>query len=125
MTGAAARSAATSYFDLYAAGQYAAAYELLSPAAQKVIKERVWVRVHQECRGTPGLAYKVTRPVLAGSIAVVNVSLAGAASSLGSEEQSFAYRGGRWLYVPSDLSLYRHRTVPEILAGLKAQGVCS
>jgi hypothetical protein len=55
----------------------------------------------------------------------VNVSLAGAAASLGSEEQTFAYRGGRWLFSPSDVAAYRHHTVAQAVAALHAQGVCT
>ena len=124
-TAAAAKGAAVTYFDLYAAGQYAAGYQLLAPAARKAVTKRVWIRVHQQCRSSSSLAYKVTRPQLAGPIAVVNVSLAGAAAALGSEEETFAYRGGRWLFRPSDLSVYRHRRVPQIVAELKAQNLCN
>ena len=50
---------------------------------------------------------------------------AGAASALGSEEETFTYRAGRWLFRPSDLSVYRHHRVAEIVAELKAQNLCN
>jgi hypothetical protein len=122
---AGAKAAATAYFDLYAARQYGAGYQLLTPSARRAVTKGVWVKVHDECRGGTQLAYKVTRPVLAGTAAVVNVSLAGAASKIGSEEQTFAYRGGRWLFEPSDISAYRHGGAARVVARLRAQGLCS
>jgi hypothetical protein len=124
-TAAGAKSAAVTYFDLYAARQYAAGYRLLTHAARTAVPKRTWVKVHDDCISSAGLAYKVSRPQLAGTTAVVNVSLAGAASKIGSEEQSFTYQGGRWLFAPSDLPTYRHHTVAQAVAALKAQGLCS
>ncbi len=37
----------------------------------------------------------------------MSISLAGVASKLGSEEVTFVYRGGKWLYAPSDLASYQ------------------
>jgi hypothetical protein len=124
LTGAAAGQAAVTYFDLYAAGQYGAAYSLLSPHARKVISAHVWAGVHAECKpAAANLAYKVTHPILAGSTAVVTVSLAGTLSKLASAEETFTYSGGRWWYSPSDLSDY-HATTAASVAALKAAGLC-
>jgi hypothetical protein len=126
MTAAAAQAAATAYFDFYAAGQYAGVYQLLSPAPRQVVSRAEWMAVHHACRSTTaGLAYKVSRPELAGTTAVVNVSLAGAAAAIGSEEETFTYSGGRWLYAPSDLSVYQHHTAAQAVEAAKAQGLCS
>jgi hypothetical protein len=127
VTSSAVRAAATAYFHLYGAGRYAATWPLLSLATRRAIPERVWVRVHDECVSHAGkLAYKVGQVELAGKTAVVSVSSAGAAASaLGSEAQAFAYAGGRWAFVPSDLSAYRGHTVAQAVAALKAQGVCT
>jgi hypothetical protein len=123
-TAAAAKAAATTYFSLYAAGQYAATYPLLDPLARRRIPEATWVTVHQHCRSsTSGLSYKVGKATQAGNSAVMSVSLAGVASSLGSEEVTFVYRGGGWLYAPSDLSSY-NGTAARIGARLKAAGNC-
>ena len=46
VTKAAVRSAATSFFALYSAGQWAAAYALVAPPAQRVVSETTWARVH-------------------------------------------------------------------------------
>ena len=53
---------------------------------------------------------------LAGRSAVISVSLAGMASSLGSEEVSLVYRGSKRLYAPSDLASYQG-TAAHIIAG--------
>jgi hypothetical protein len=125
VTAAAAKSAATAFFSLYAAGQYPATYPLLDPLARRRIPEATWVTVHQRCKGTAsGLSYKVGTPTLAGRSAVMSVSLAGVASSLGSEEVTFVYRGGQWLYAPSDLASYGGSAV-HIIARPKAAGNCA
>ena len=125
-TAAGARSAATAYFDLYAAGQYAATWSLLSTGARQVVNRSKWVKVHDRCirSGTSGLSYKIGRITLAGNIAVVKVSLAGALSKLGSEEQSFTYSGGKWGFAPSDLSAYKGHTVAQTVASLKSMQLC-
>jgi hypothetical protein len=124
ITPAAAHSAATAFFSLYAAGQYAATYPLLAPLARRRIPETTWVIVHQRCRGSvAGLSYKVGKATLAGRSAVMSVSLAGAAATLGSEEVSFVYRDGKWPYAPSDLASYQG-TAAHIITRLKAAGTC-
>ena len=124
-TAVAAKSTATLFLDQYAAGQYPATYTMLSPNAQKFITERTWVRVHQTCKSTRDVSYTVTGPVLSGSSAVVNVSLAGSGSDLGSNQENFIYRGGRWRFVPPDLSLYKHRTAAEVTTKLKSLNECA
>src|SRR6202046_2114839 len=94
-TAAAAKSAATLCLDLYAAGPHSATYEMSSPGAKKVITERTWARVHQTCKDNPGASFTVTGPVLTGSNAVLNVSLAGTQSALGSDQERLVYRGDR------------------------------
>ena len=123
-TAAAAKSAATLFLDLYAAGQYSATYAMLSPGAKKVISERTWVRVHQTCKNNPGASFTVTGPVLTGSNAVVNISLAGTQSDLGSDQESFVYRGDRWYFVPPDMSLYKHHNAAEVTAKLTSLDEC-
>jgi len=124
VSAAAAQSAARAFFSLYAAGQYAATYPLLAPLARHRISEATWVAVHQRCRSsTAGLSYKVGTATLAARSAVMSVSLAGVASKLGSEEVTFVYRGGRWLYAPSDLASYQG-TAASIIARLRTAGNC-
>lgn len=126
VTAAGALAAADTYFGFYGAGQYAAAYPLLAPASRAAVSEHVYVAAHQQCRrASAGLSYKVSHPIVSGTTAVVTVSLAGAAASLGSEQASFTYSGGRWLYDIPDLAVYRHHTVRQALAALTAQGDCS
>ena len=123
-TAAAAKAAAESYFTLYAAGQYAAVYPMLDAQARAAIPEATWVTVHQDCKSAAsGLSYAVGAPVMAGSTAVVKVSIAGALSKLGSEEESFTYEGGKWLFAPNDLPSYKG-TPAQIVARLKAAGSC-
>jgi hypothetical protein len=123
-TAAGAKSTATLFLDLYAAGQYSATYAMLTPNAKKYISKHTWVRVHQACKGTHGGSYAATNPVVTGSNAVVSVSLADTKTDLGSDHENFIYRDHRWSFVPPDLSLYKHHTVAEITADLKALGEC-
>jgi hypothetical protein len=119
----AAQSAARLFFALYAAKQYKPTYELLLPAAAKVIPERTWVRVNQKCK-TVDATYKIAQPFVAGNRAVVDMAPPGAASSSSSKSETFINSGGHWLFVPDDISAYDHHTVPQIVAALKAQSVC-
>jgi hypothetical protein len=123
---AAAKSAAETYFGLYAAGQYGAVYPMIAPAARRYIRESVWVGLHNRCRpsATATLSYKVTHPILAGTVAVVTVGYAGTAAALGSEQITFKYVGGNWYYQPSDLGVYRHHDLAQAVTAAKAGGIC-
>jgi hypothetical protein len=128
-TAAAARSAAENMFALYAAGQFAAVYPMLSAQTRAAATEHKWVTVHQRCASsTSGLSYKVGRPVMAGQTAVMSVSLAGAAAAIGSEEVSFVYQSGGWFWAPSasEMSSAGHYrgSVARIVARLKAADLC-
>jgi hypothetical protein len=123
---AAASAVARQYLGLYSAGQFAIAYGLLAPSAQRAVSQATWAAVHQGCPSqAAGLAYDVKDATLTGNTAVVTVTLAGAASSLASESESLTYSGGRWGFVPNDLSLYEHGSVKADLAAAKAGGYCA
>jgi hypothetical protein len=125
-TAAAARSVAEQYFGLYSAGQFAASYGLLAPSVRRAVSEATWVAVHQGCPAqAAGLAYKVSKATITGNTAIVTVSLAGAAASLGSESQALIYSAGQWGLVPSDLRLYKHGSVRADIAAAKAAGYCA
>jgi hypothetical protein len=126
-TAAAAKSAASAYFALYGAGQYAAVYPMIDPADRAQIQQSVWVAVHQTCRNqsSAGLTYAVSHPVAAGSDVVFSVGFAGAAAALGSEQVTFEYVGGQWYYVPSDEHVYAGHTAAQGIAAAKADGLCS
>jgi hypothetical protein len=84
------------------------------------------VAVHRGCPAqSAGLAYNVSKATLTGSTAIVTVSLAGAAASLGSESQALTYSAGRWGLVPGDLGLYKHGGVKADIAAAKAAGYCA
>jgi hypothetical protein len=123
-TAAGALSAADTYFALYGAGQYAAVYPLIAPADRAVIAESVWTGLHQSCP-VPGLTYQVKTPLVSGAMAVMAVGYSGAASAIGSEQVTFAYSGGRWYYLPSDMSVYRGHDLAQAVTAAKAAGLCS
>lgn len=125
-TASAARSVAEQYFGLYSASQFAAAYRLLAPSAQRTVSQATWVAVHRGCPAqSAGLAYNVSQATLTGSTAIVTVSLAGAAASLASESEALTYSVGRWGLIPNDLSLYKHGSVETDIAAAKAAGYCA
>lgn len=125
-TAAAARSVAEQYSGLYSASQFTTAYGLLAPSVQRAVSETTWVAVHQGCPAqSAGLAYNVGQATLTGNTAIVAVSLAGVAASLGSESEALAYSAGRWGLVPNDLSLYEHGSVKADIAAAKAAGYCA
>lgn len=126
VTKAAARSAAKAYFALYGAGQYAAVYPMIVPSSRRYISKSVWVRLHVACKNpaSAGLTYRVTHPVLAGRVAVVSVGFAGAASALGSEQQTFTYVSGKWYYKPDDLYVYKGHDLAQAIGAAKQNGFC-
>ena len=126
-TVAAAKSAAKTYFGLYGAGQYAAVYPMIAPKYRRHIKQAVWVGVHAACpSAAAGLSYKISDPIPAGSSTVIfTVSLAGVASSLGSEQVTMSYTGGRWYFDPTDVSIYHGHTLAQAVAAAKTDGFCS
>jgi hypothetical protein len=124
-TAAGAKAAAQSYFALYAAGQYAAVYPMIDAQARAAIPEATWVTVHRDCKSTAsGMSYAVGAPTLAGATAVMSVSISGALSKLGSEEETFLYQGGKWVWDETVLTSWKG-TPAQILAAFKAAGKCS
>jgi hypothetical protein len=125
-TGVAATAVAEQYLGLNSGGQFEASWGLLAPSAQRAISEATWVAVHQGCPSqSAGLAYQVKDTTVTGNTAVVTVSLAGAAASIGSESEALTYSAGRWGFVPNDLSLYRHGSVKADITAAKAAGYCA
>jgi len=83
-TAAAAAAVAKQYFGLYSAGQFALSWTLLALSAQRSVSKATWVAVHQGCPAqSAGLAYEVKDTTVTGNTAVVTVSLAGVAASIG------------------------------------------
>ncbi len=125
-TAAGARVAASRFFGLYTASQYAEAWTLLPPSTRRSISQETWTAVHQACpSASAGLAFKITDVTVTGNTAVVTYTLAGAASALGTATQAFTYSQGQWWLVLSDPGMYEHGSVKKDIAAAKAQGQCS
>lgn len=125
-TAAEASAVARQYFGLYSAGQFALSWTLLAPSAQRSVSKATWVAVHQGCPAqSAGLAYEVKDTTVTGNTAVVTVSLAGVAASIGSESEAFTYSAGRWGLAPNDLSFYEHGSIRADIAAAKAAGYCA
>jgi hypothetical protein len=119
-TGAAA--AAAQAFGLYASGQFAALWSLLSPATKRHVTENAWVSVHRACQSgaaEPGTVKAVT---VFGNAAIVTEAVAGTPPH--TIEVVFNDVNGRWSYSPEDPSVYGHRSVAADIAAAKSAGLC-
>jgi hypothetical protein len=127
-TEAGVRSAATQFYALYSAGQWAPAWQMLTPAAQRQVPEATYAAVHAGCpSASAGLARVIKGVTMAGSTAVVTETVAGVASALGSVTDAWSYSGGRWGIALSQSSLadYSHGSAAADVAALKAAGSCA
>jgi hypothetical protein len=127
-TEAAVRSDATQFHALYAAGQWAQAWEMLAPASQKAVPQSLYVAVHQGCQSpSAGMARVIKSITMAGSTAVVTETIGGALSSLGSVTDAWTYSGDRWGITldPSGLKDYSHGSAAADVAAMKAAGDCA
>lgn len=123
VTLAAARQAATKFLDLYAAGSYAAAWELIAPGLRKNISEAAWVGVHQACKNPSArMTYVISHGVLAGVPLVVFTVSPEVAHS---KQLAFTYDDGAWGYDPSDGWIYFSHTFQQALATAKAKRRCN
>lgn len=116
---ATARAAATQFYGLYFARQFAASWNLLAPTAKGQIPLSTWVEVHNGC---PSAGAGKSRPIKSvtvfGHAAIVTETITGAAVV-------FNYDKGYWGYSPGDASIYRHGSVTADIAAAKAAGLCS
>jgi hypothetical protein len=124
-TAAAATAAARQYFDFYSAGDFGAAWGLLTPSAQREIGEATWVGVHQRCPAPAGVSYQVKSAKVTGGRAAVTVAQIEAEKNVGTVTEPFSYSAGRWGFVPEDTSLYRHGSVKADVSAAKAEGYCA
>jgi hypothetical protein len=124
-TAAGARAAARSFFNLYATSQWAATYQLLSPAAQHAVSEVTWAKAQQGCPNQGvRLAGTIKSVTLTGNTAVVRATPLPGEAGWVYTEQVFTYSRGRWRYSPYDLDIYHGRTIGQIVTDLKARGYC-
>jgi hypothetical protein len=121
---AGARSAAAQFYGLYSASQFAAFWNLLSPATKRQISGQVWVSVHDACPLAGAGKSRIIKAVTVfGDAAIVTEAIAGA--SPGTAEDVFSYVDGHWSYSPENLSIYRHGSVTADIAAAKAAGFCT
>lgn len=127
-TKAGVRSAATAFYDLYAASQWTQAWAYLAPATQRAVSAKTWTAVHEQCTDhTAGLARTIKSVTLAGGTAVVDETVAGALGKLGTVSDAWDYSAGRWgLDLPaSSTAVYSHGSVKADVAAAKAAGECA
>jgi hypothetical protein len=112
-----ARAAAMHFYGLYQAGQFAAAWNLLEPTAQRHVPQKLWVQVHEACAptGARAKAMAIKAVTIFGNAAIITQRTA---------RDIFSYAGGHWAYSPSDLSIYGHGSATADVAAAKAAGLC-
>jgi len=121
-----ARAAATQFYGLYSAGQYAAVWDLLSPATKRHVPRHVWVSVHVACPTAGAGRSRIIKAVTVfGSNAITTEAIAGAAAKVHTAEDVFTYAHGHWSYSPQDVSIYHHGSVAADVAAAKAAGFCA
>jgi hypothetical protein len=123
---AGASAAAARFYDLYSASQFAALWDLLSPAAKGQVSKGVWVSVHDAC---PGVAAGKSRTIKAvtvfGSAAIITEEITGAAANPGTAEDVFSYVDGQWSYSPGEVGIYRHGSIAADVAAAQTAGFCT
>lgn len=127
-TEAGVRAAATQFYGLYSAGQWAQAWQMLTAASQQAAPEATYVAVHEGCQAPgAGVARVIKSVTMAGSTAVVTETLSGVAGGLGSTTDAWLYAGGRWGFSLSQSALagYSHGSAAADVAALKAAGECA
>jgi hypothetical protein len=118
-----ARAAAAQALGLYAEGQFAAFWKLLSAATKTRISSDTWVSVHQACpSAVNGKPVTVKAITVFGDAAIVTEAVTGASSP--TTEVVFNYVNGEWSYSPANPSVYGHGSVTADIAAAKAAGLC-
>ncbi len=83
-TRAGARAAAAQFYGLYFASQYAASWDLLTPAAKHQVPRGVWVNVHDGCpSASAGKARVIKFVTVFGNAAIVTAKVSGGPSRSG------------------------------------------
>jgi hypothetical protein len=121
-----AREAATRFYGLYFAGQFANSWDLLAPAAKRQIPRSVWVGVHEGCLSAgAGNSAVVKSVTVFGKAAIVTEAIADGSPGSGTVAAVFNYSNGQWGYSPGDPSVYHHGSVAADIAAAKAAGLCA
>jgi hypothetical protein len=120
---AAARTAAAQALGMYAAGQFAGFWRLLSPATKHQISSDAWVRVHEACRAAgDGTVVTIKAVTVFGRAAIVTEATGSAAPR--TTEVVFNYANGKWSYSPADPGVYEHGSIAADVAAARAAGYC-
>jgi hypothetical protein len=123
---ASARKAANQFSSVYLSRRFAASWDLLDPAAKKLISRDTWIRVHDGCRGeTAGSTGVIKSVTVFGNAAIVTEAITKATLQSRTIEAVFNYLHGRWGYSPSDLSIYQHGSISADIAAARTAGYCT
>jgi hypothetical protein len=121
---AGAGPAAAHFYALYTASQFAASWQLLTPATRRLVPVSVWVAVHNACATGAARTTRAIKTVTVFGNAAIVTTTSGQGKGSGSEDL-FSYIDGRWDYSPGYLGVYQHKSVTADVAAAKAEGLCT
>lgn len=127
-TEAGVRAAATRFYALYSAGQWAQSWEDLAPASQAKVPEALWTDAHDLCEPPAnGMARVIKGITMAGSTAIVQETVSGALGKLGTVSDVWTYADGRWgmNLTKDDYALYGKGSAKAVAAAARAEGDCA
>lgn len=123
---AAARPAATLFYEKFSARLFKDSWQLLAPGAKREIPLRVWQGVHRACQPVPALRPPVIKAVTVfGNAAIVTAVAADASSRRHTTREVFNFVGGRWGYQPADIGIYFHGSIAADTAAARRAGLCA
>lgn len=116
-----AYAAARQEFGRLSGGDWAGAWQLWTPEAQRAVPQADFVRVNTACHAAVGAPYVIDGGTAAGSTSVtVEWHHAGA-----SGRSTVRYEGGRWRFVPDAAELASYRGGPDAaVSRRRAAGAC-
>lgn len=119
------RLAAEHYYAVSAAGQFAASWRLLTPAARRVIPQGSWTGVHRACPSAGASEHRIIKSVtFFGNTAIVVTTIAGAPKKTGVLADVFSFADGHWAYSPGDPGVYGRGSVSADTAVARKAGLC-
>ncbi|NJC69133.1 hypothetical protein HC031_05285 [Planosporangium thailandense] len=117
----AAKAAAQREFDLYAAGDWAGAWDLWTKAGKAAFSRSDYSRLHTECKTLTGLTFEITNARLENDTTAVVAYK----RSIAAGTANMMYEDGGWRYQPDASSMADYaKGVDKLIADSKQEGRC-
>jgi hypothetical protein len=121
---AGAGPAAERFYALYAASEFTASWQLLTPTTRQLVPSSVWAAVHNACVADGAKGTRVIKAItIFGNAAIVTTAMG--QSKDRTAEDVFSYIDGHWDYSPEFLNVYQHKSVTADVAAARAKGLCA